>query len=180
MSPLDTFRHLMQALPKPVILATGTHRWAGSPIEDHSVHAPHGHWLGTDIDGGPGVDIVCDLQRLHERTKKKFHGVFSPSTLEHIERPWTAVYAMAQVLHPGGVLFIQTHQTFPLHGYPHDYFRFSKEALHTMVWDAGLTTIASGYDYPCVITPPTAITRWNNQAAAFLNVAICAQKPHVL
>ena len=33
----------------------------------------------------------------------------------------------------GGRLFIQTHQTFHLHAYPSDYFRFSTEALAAMV-----------------------------------------------
>lgn len=176
MTPLEVWRDRVAGIREPDVLATGTKPWTGSAPEDHSVHAPHGKWLGTDIDGGVGVDIVGDLQQLHEITDKRFDAVFSPSTLEHIERPWTAMYAMSQLLKPGGLLFVQTHHTFPLHGYPHDYFRFSKEALETMAWDAGLHTLASGYEFPCSIRPPASVTRWNTAAPAFLNVCICAEK----
>jgi len=35
-------------------------------------------------------------------------------------------------LRKGGYLFIDTHQTFKLHGYPYDYYRFSREALESL------------------------------------------------
>ena len=37
--------------------------------------------------------------------------------------------AMYKSLKSEGVLFLQTHQTFLIHGYPSDYFRFTTEAL---------------------------------------------------
>ena len=37
-----------------------------------------------------------------------------------------------KALKVGGLIYIQTHQSFPLHGYPHDYFRFSREALASL------------------------------------------------
>ena len=83
---------------------------------------------------------------------------------------------MAQMLQSGGVLYIQTHQTFPLHGYPHDYYRFSEQALRSLCRDSGLVTLAAGYDGPCTITPANCPV-WNPVAEAFLNVTICATKP---
>lgn len=180
MSPLEVWkRRIADEFDSTDVLVTGAKPWEGSPPEDHSHYAPHCNWVGTDIASGPGVEIVGDLQRLHSLTERRFGGIFSPATLEHIERPWTAMYSIGQLLLPGGLLYLQTHQTFPLHGYPNDYFRFSKEALETMVWDAGLQTLESGYEFPCKITPPPEVTRWNHGAASFLNVCICAQKPRV-
>ena len=176
MTPIEQFKKRMAAVERPRILYTGAKVWPGSVNNDHSVHAPHGEWISTDIEG-PGVDIVGDLQRIHEVTDERFDAIFSPATLEHIERPWCAVTSMGMALNPGGLLFIHTHQTFPLHGYPHDYFRFSTEALKTLCYDAGLATIASGYDHPCQIIPPASVTVWNAGAECYLNVNILAEKP---
>lgn len=175
--PLDEFKRRLENVKPCRILCTGAKVWDGSVNPDHSRHVAHAEWVGTDIEGGDGVDIKCDLQRIDRDQDERFDGVFSPATLEHIERPWVAVIAMANVLKPGGILYIQTHQTFPIHGYPSDYFRFSEEAMKTMCYDAGLETVSSGYDGPCTITPPPSCKVWNTLAQAYLNVTICAVKP---
>jgi hypothetical protein len=47
------------------------------------------------------------------------------------------------------VLFIQTHQSFPLHAYPYDYFRFSREALSGLVGtQMGFGVLATDYEFP--------------------------------
>jgi 2-polyprenyl-3-methyl-5-hydroxy-6-metoxy-1,4-benzoquinol methylase len=157
------------------VLDTGAKKWHGTVAQDHSVYAPIANWTGTDIEDGKGVGIVGDLQRLHKLTERRFDGVFCCSTLEHIERPWTAMYAIGKLLKPSGVLYLDTHQTFPLHGYPLDYFRFSLEALKVMCFDAGLDVVAGEYAFPCVITPPDNVN-WNPAAESYLNVAVCAIK----
>jgi hypothetical protein len=163
---LVTWQQAMKEHLAPTILVTGAKHWEGSPVDNHSANAPHGKWIGTDIYSGDGVDIVLDLCNIG-LSGSRFHGIFSPSTLEHVNRPWLAVNSMAKALLPNGHLFMQTHQTFPLHGYPHDYFRFSTEALHIMAVDAG-------YEYPCTIIPPPEITRWNAVAPSHLNVCMFA------
>jgi hypothetical protein len=75
------------------------------------------------------------------------------------------------------LLFVCTHQTFPLHGYPHDYFRFSAEALAGIFDDAGFEILDGGYTYPASIIPPAEVTRWNPGAAAYLNVDVLARAP---
>lgn len=177
MTPLDEFKSRVSVMPgKPSVLLTGAKVWDGSHNPDHSLHAPNANWVGTDIEDGDTVGIVADLQRIHEVTDQKFDAIFSPATLEHIERPWVAMYAMSQVLRSGGVLFLHTHQTFPLHGYPHDYFRFSTAALRTLCFDAGLNVVSCEYDNPCSITPPPSVQVWNPVAESFLNVTVCAVK----
>ena len=175
--PLTQWKRSMATVDPAVILLTGARVWPESVNPDHSAHAPHATWIGTDIEAGDGVELVADLQTVHTATDQRFEGVFSPATLEHIERPWTAFYSIGQILKPGGLLFLHTHQTFPLHGYPHDYFRFSRSALETMCRDAGLEVVCSGYDSPCTITPPPSVTVWNIVAESYLNVCICARKP---
>lgn len=178
MEPLEAFKLKLaerQGQDRQSVLLTGAKVWEGSVNPDHSQHYPSADWIGTDIEGGNGVDIVADLQRIDE-CGRTFDAVFSPATLEHIERPWVAVIAMGRVLKPGGVLFIHTHQTFPLHGYPFDFFRFSTSALRTLCFDAGLEVVEAGYDNPCTIVPPSSVAVWNRHAESYLNVSVCAVK----
>jgi len=171
--PLQYFRELTAQMDRPRILLTGAKVWPGSINPDHSQHAPNGEWIGTDIEGGEGVSIVSDLQTIHE-TGEQFDAAFSPATLEHIERPWVAMWSMTQVVRPGGVVYVHTHQTFPVHGYPSDYFRFSTSAMRTLCFDAGLDVLACEYDNPCTIVPPPGLAGWNYVAEAWLNVNTCA------
>lgn len=177
-TPLDEWKLRLAVMThRPSILLCGAKRWGGSHDADHRRHVARADWTTTDIAAGDEVDIVADLQTIHETTDRRFDGIFCPAVLEHIERPWCAMYAMSQILAPNGALYIQTHQTFPLHGYPNDFYRFSTEALRSLCQDAGLHVLASGYDGPCTITPTGECAVWNPIAMSFVNVTICAVKP---
>lgn len=176
-TPLDIWKRCVnEKSGSPEALLCGAKRWPDSSDLDHRQHCQKAQWTTTDIIGGDGVDIVEDLQTLWKSCNNKFDGIFCPAVLEHIERPWVAMYSMSQLLKPGGLLYIQTHQTFPLHGYPNDYYRFSEQALRSLCFDAGLNVLSAGYDGPCTITPAVCPV-WNPVAEAFLNVTICAAKP---
>lgn len=176
-SPLDIWKRRLNEMPGDLsVLLCGAKVWDDSYQADHRKHCERATWTTTDIFPGDEVNIVGDLQSLWQTCDLKFDGIFCPAVLEHIERPWTAVHSMAQMLKPWGVLYIHTHQTFPLHGYPNDYFRFSEHALKLMCVDSGLEVLSAGYDSPCTITPASCPV-WNPVAEAFLNVTICARKP---
>lgn len=176
MHPIETFKRHMCSRTGVKILRTGAKVWPGSVNIDPSPHVPHAQWVGTDIEAGEGVDLVLDLQRLHEEHTGEFDAIYSVATLEHIERPWVAMYAMGQALKPGGILYLHTHQTFPIHGYPNDYFRFSDSALRTMCYDSQLEVLESAYDGPCTIVPPESVEVWNQLAESYLNICVCAQR----
>lgn len=174
-SPLNVWKtHIEANSPQGRILLTGAHVWEGSVNPDHAKHARHAQWITTDIEGSD-VDIRADLHVIDQHVGE-LDGIFSPATLEHIERPWVAMIAMGRALKPGGALFLHTHQTFPLHGYPHDYYRFSTEALKSLCFDAGLEVVSAGYDNACSIVPPASVEVWNDIAESYLNVNVCAVK----
>jgi len=176
-TPLDEWKLQLALMPhRPQILLCGAKPWPMSCHLDHRKHCERADWITTDIESGEGVDMVHDLQTMWQETDQRFDAIFCPAVLEHIPRPWTAMHSMSQLLLPGGVLYIQTHQTFVLHGYPHDYFRFSREALELMATDSGLHPLMSGYDGPCTITPLPDVV-WNPLAPSYLNVTICAKRP---
>jgi len=62
----------------------------------------------------------------------EYDAVWSNAVFEHLRYPWLVAKEVLKVLKPGGVVFVITHQTFKLHGYPYDYYRFSARALESL------------------------------------------------
>ncbi|MBZ0253395.1 MAG: class I SAM-dependent methyltransferase, partial [Candidatus Methylomirabilis sp.] len=53
----------------------------------------------------------------------------------HVEYPREAMAEMRRVLAPGGLLVIASVMNFPIHDYPHDYWRFTPEAFRSLLKD---------------------------------------------
>jgi len=188
-SPADGAARLVAALADvehPKVIEVGTLRSEAANPTHHTEWAPHGTWLKVDAYEGTDVDLVADAHQLpadlgrllpHEPPAAGFDAYVACSLFEHLERPWLAMQAAADVVRPGGLVYVQTHQSFPIHGYPSDYFRFSDKALVVLMEDAGLEVVSAGYTYPCRIIPPPEVTRWNPAAEAYLNVEALARKP---
>lgn len=163
--------------PNPRVLELGTLRWGADPSH-HRDRAPEGStYVMTDVEAGRDVDVVADAHDLATFPDQSFDAVIAVSVWEHLARPWIAAQAVARVMKPGAVLYIDTHQSFPIHGYPHDYFRFSDIALALLFEDAGLETVGTEYKFPAKIVPPKEVTRWNPAAPVFLNVGGIWRKP---
>ncbi len=54
---------------------------------------------------------------------------FSSQVLEHVPEPQKMVDEIYRILRPQGICILSTHMANPLHGEPHDYFRFTKYGL---------------------------------------------------
>jgi SAM-dependent methyltransferase len=164
--------------PGPLdVLELGTLRWGSEPTH-HVAWLPQGtNHVRSDVEEGHDVDVATDAHDLAAFDDESFDAVIACSVWEHLERPWIAAKAVARVLRPGGVAFIVTHQSFPLHGYPRDYFRFSTEAMAIIFGDAGLVDHVAEYEHKAWLTPPPAITVWDPTAPVWLNVGILAYKP---
>jgi SAM-dependent methyltransferase len=179
----------LDAMDRPRVIEVGTLRSDPEFPTHHTAWAPHGTWTRVDAYPGQDVDIVMDAHTMaHEvgvhhphyyGTAPAFDAYVACSVYEHLRRPWVAMAAAAGVVKPGGLVYVQTHQTFPLHGYPSDYFRFSAEALAGIMEDAGLDVLHAGYLYPCRIIPPAEVTRWNtaDDVEAWLNVEALGRRP---
>jgi hypothetical protein len=183
----------LAGIERPDIIEVGTLRSEPANPTHHTAWAPHGSWVRVDFEAGTDVDEVDDAHTLAtfreegEATfgggirssymPERFDAYVACSVWEHLERPWVAMKTAAAVVKPGGLVYVQTHQTFPIHGYPSDYFRFSDKALRLLMEDAGLEVLLASYTYPCQIIPPREVTRWNPGAASYLNVEALARKP---
>ena len=97
-------------------------------------------YVGLDVMAGPNVDIVGDAHELSSIfAANSFDAVMSFSVLEHLLMPWRFVVELNRILKVGAIGLFTTHQTWPVHDAPWDFWRFSDKA-----W-AGLLNPATGY-----------------------------------
>ena len=164
-----------RALVRPRVLELGVLRSVRSRPTRHEDLLPNaGEYLGTDIQDGTDVDIVADLHVLSDVVgHESFDIVLSFSTFEHIKYPHIAAHELMKVLKVGGLLFIQTHQTFALHAYPNDYYRFSTAALASLFGDQmGFQVHATDYQFPAEIHSKEL----GVQREAYLNTHLFGEK----
>ena len=174
---LQDFISCARALSKPKVLELGTMRSIPERSTRHDEWIPNAiEYLGTDISECVDVDIVADVHELSNVIgNEKFDVIISCSTFEHFKYPQLATHQILKVLKPNGLLFIQTHQSFPLHAYPHDYFRFSKEALCALFNKRmGFEVSKTCYNFPAWICSPRELGTVN--AHSYLNVCLFGKK----
>lgn len=104
-----------------------------------------GAWLGCDMQPGPGVDVVADIHQPPAEWAGRFSGVLCSEVLEHVARPWVALPKLRSVMQPGGWLVVTTLFAFPEHGFPDDYYRYSRSGLKLLLEDAGFRNIETEY-----------------------------------
>jgi methyltransferase family protein len=171
------FRARCAELTAPVVLELGTLQSVPGRSTMHRDWVPHAaEFLGTDIEAGADVDVVADLHRLSDVVgRERFDVILSCSTFEHLKYPTLAAHELMKALKVGGLLYIQTHQSFPLHGYPSDYFRFSQEALASLFGtQMGFEVVATNYDFPArIYSRRLAETQ---RQPAFLNTTLWGEK----
>jgi hypothetical protein len=172
----------VQRMQRPRILEFGTRRSKPSLCTSHKEELlrlnPDAVHTGTDLRPGIDVDVVADAHRLSSVFRAaEFDGFISASVFEHLRWPWVAIMELNHVIRLGGLGYVQTHHTFPVHDHPNDYWRFSTEALATLFCDdLGWRVLKSDYDFPCEIVPPARVAEWNPAAHAYLNVNVTVEK----
>lgn len=124
------------------VIEAGAYNVNGSvrlPVESHGPAA----YTGTDMQAGPGVDVVCLAEDLPDRFgRESADVVVSTEMLEHAADWQAAMLGMIRVLRPGGLLVLTTRGPgFPVHGYPDDHWRFTPEAMRQILEGAGLEVL---------------------------------------
>lgn len=88
--------------------------------------------VGLDMQVGPGVDIVDDLEDPIFLLDEPFAHVECMSVLEHCRRPWLMAANLEKMLEPGGTIFITVPFIWRVHGYPDDYWRFTESGVRSL------------------------------------------------
>lgn len=143
---------------EPIVLELGTKQSINNRSTMHKSWIPNAkEYYGTDFEDGKDVDILADVHEISKVLKnqdkhpKEYDVIISASTFEHIRNPFKAMDELSKILKKGGTIFIQTHNCFPIHAYPYDYWRFTIESLEAIMKDAGIEMIDASYTYPCDI-----------------------------
>jgi len=173
----DDFLARCRVMESPRVLELGTKRSIDTRSTMHKDFVPNaGEYLGTDIEPGEDVDFVADIHRLSQVTGlEQFDIIISCSSFEHFKYPHLAAHEIMKVLSIGGILFMQTHQSLPIHAFPFDYFRFSREALAGLFGTKmGFDVLATDYEFPVRLFSPE-----NNLLhffKAYMNVRLLGEK----
>ena len=137
-------------------------------------------YVGMDILQGPNVDVVGDAHELEKMFgRHRFVAAFSRSVFEHLAMPWKVAVELNRVLVPGGIVFTSTHQTWPLHEEPWDFWRFSQYTWPAIFNPAtGFEVVEAASGEPARIHPIHAnpATHALPNAPAFLGSASIVRK----
>ncbi|WP_051327812.1 methyltransferase domain-containing protein [Desulfatirhabdium butyrativorans] len=177
---LAEFRKAMEAVgPGCRVLEIGSR--ARSGVRNRDALVPEGMaFTGLDILDGDGVDVVGDAHELSRHFRKNtFDFIYSLNVFEHLLMPWKVAVEMNRVMKPGGQVLVLSHQSFPLHDIPCDFWRFSDRAWH------GLFNVYTGFEvvrtalYDRVRVLPHVMyagTRDTQYASAFIHSMVWARK----
>lgn len=135
----------------PRVLELGTRRTYAERSTRHDDWIPNAsEFIGTDLEMDIDVDAAADVHKLSEAFgTESFDVIISCSSFEHFKYPQLAAHEIMKTLKIGGILFIQTHHSYPLHAAPYDYFRFSTEALAALFGTKmGFEVLKTDYQFP--------------------------------
>lgn len=102
-----------------------------------------GQWTGIDMQEGHGVDQVVDIHNPSAEWTGRFSGVLCSEVLEHVARPWLALPKLREIMQPGGWLVVTTLTSFPIHGFPDDFYRYTPSGLKLLLEDAGFKNVVT-------------------------------------
>lgn len=126
---VSTFR-----LPAP-IFEIGSYHVAGQEgLIDLRKLFPDLPYVGIDMRAGPGVDRVENVESM-SLASQSAGTVLALSTLEHVRRFWLGVAELKRIIRPDGVMIISTPFYFRIHNHPSDYWRFTPDALDSLLED---------------------------------------------
>jgi hypothetical protein len=174
----DHFIDQLRTLKSGTVLEIGSR--ARSAISYRHYIPAHLGYIGMDILAGPNVDIVGDAHELGALFgPQRFVAAFSRSVFEHLAMPWKVALELNRVLEPAGIVYTATHQTWPLHEEPWDFWRFSQHAWSTLFNSAtGFEVLEAACGEPARIHPviPNPATRALPDHPAFLGSASIVRK----
>ena len=172
------FLERLHSLPSGDVVELGSR--ARSGIIRRTLLPPHLGYVGVDILPGPNVDIVADAHELSAAlAKRRFVAVIALSVFEHLAMPWKVVLEINKVLSEGGLVFVQTPQTWPLHDEPWDYWRFSSHAWRCLFNDyTGFKVVKVAHGEPVRVIPlwDAPVLHGLEHSHAFLSSCVLATK----
>jgi Methyltransferase domain len=137
-------------------------------------------YVGMDVLEGPNVDVIGDAHELSALfPANTFDAVMALSVLEHLFMPWKFVIELNRVLKIGGIGIFTTHQCWPIHDQPWDFWRYSDKAWDSLLNRAtGFSIIEARMDEPAFIVAQRChpITNFGTAHSGFLSSIVLFKK----
>lgn len=107
-------------------------------------------YIGVDIKEGPGVDVVCDAEKILEKFgKESFDVVISTELLEHVKEWRKVISNIKNICKPNGIILITTRSRgFIYHAYPYDFWRYELEDMKNIFSDNKILVMEKDYQAP--------------------------------
>lgn len=173
MGDVNQLSYLKRVLPEsegPVLEVGSKDYGSTSSFRDHYRGV---RYVGVDMEWGTNVDLIVDLTKGHEGLgQDEFALAICCSVLEHVRRPWVFAENLAEVIRPGGALYMSVPWVWRYHPYPDDYFRFSWRGVMELFPGFEWNSICYSTNVPnefIEITPEN--TGADNAMAAFVDTA---------
>jgi hypothetical protein len=174
------FHHMVRAMGTPKVVEIGSRARSGIV---NTAWLPQGaSYVGFDIVDGPNVEVVGDAHEIGKHFEpSSIDAVFAISTLEHLAMPWQVIAQLNSVMRRGGLAYFASHQTWPLHDSPWDFWRFSTGAWRALLnRDTGfeVVEVAMGDRAAIVAEYLSPATANLDAQPALLGSAVIARKTH--
>jgi predicted O-methyltransferase YrrM len=104
------------------------------------------HYIGIDLEPGPGVDLVIDNPYSLPFADQSFDVIVSGQMLEHSGQFWRVFTEIERLLAPDGLLFMIAPSAGPVHRYPVDCYRFYPDSYAALADWSGLRLVHSWTD----------------------------------
>jgi len=165
-------------IAEPTVMQLGSRAIYGASDSVKKLFPSCDSFVGVDYINGVGVDIVADAHRLSDKfLPSSIDVIWSDATLEHLKNVHIAAGEMATVLRVGGYCVHITHQTFPIHAYPQDYWRFSTEAMSAIFCkEFGFEIVDTAYCWPVAITSVSGYDDSPMTQPCFIHTMVIARK----
>jgi len=124
------------------VVEAGAYDYNGSVRGVYEAMGP-ASYTGTDVQPGPGVDLVCPAEKLPAELGDEAADILlTTEMLEHAEDWRGAMTGMTRVLAPGGLLLLTTRSPgFPYHPHPGDFWRFTVDHMDGIAEALGLEVL---------------------------------------
>ncbi|MCZ6674480.1 MAG: hypothetical protein O7C75_16255 [Verrucomicrobia bacterium] len=127
----DFFSWLESRDESLTLVEIGSRARSGNTFRDR---IPGRHqFVGVDLMEGTNVDVVADAHSLSLQIEhNSIDAVFGVSVFEHLAMPWKVAIELNTIMRMGARGMFVTHQAWPLHDDPFDFWRYSKDSWHAI------------------------------------------------
>jgi 2-polyprenyl-3-methyl-5-hydroxy-6-metoxy-1,4-benzoquinol methylase len=107
-------------------------------------------YVGVDLDPNVSPDIIASADKL-PFPENYFDALIYSEVLEHSFQSNEVLNELIRVAKNGALVFISTPFIFPIHGYPHDFYRFTKYFYEKIFENHDILTLKASNSIFCIV-----------------------------